>query len=370
MVMSHECLICGTTLVGPLGRLFHMLGITRSSRNPNICNRCDGHMQEGQIRELTVLFADLTGFTEMTNRLGAERSYEIVDAFFKMANEVLIAHDAFIDKYIGDAVMAIFNAPIADAQHARNAVLAGLGIQEGLKSVAQSLGLTLQTRVGIASGYARIGRLGSAERKDYTVIGDVVNLAARLESLAQPGEVVVEASAFAQLREDFATLAPEIVTVRGFSAPLEVYRIGKSAQEAHLLAQQPDPVPLRQSMSMGAILLTLLSTPCAAMAGLSPLAIVLGMGASLSALAPMLQQLDAALIRIPLHLFAVLGVLINLYVIWRSTGMARQAAYVAPTLREKRKIQLVTLLSILTLLAVGYEIYMHVFIEGMSYFSP
>ena len=84
--MAHQCLVCGTALDGPLGGLFHLFGITRSTRNPNICNRCDVHMQEGRVIELSVIFADLTGFTEMTNRLGPERSYEVVEAFFKMTN--------------------------------------------------------------------------------------------------------------------------------------------------------------------------------------------------------------------------------------------------------------------------------------------
>src|SRR6185369_8623271 len=107
--LTDACLVCSTTLEGPLGWMYQIFGITRSSRNPNVCNRCDAHLQEGKVIEMSVIFADLTGFTEMTNRLGPERSYEVVDAFFKMANEVLVKHDAFIDKYIGDAVMAIFN---------------------------------------------------------------------------------------------------------------------------------------------------------------------------------------------------------------------------------------------------------------------
>ena len=72
--MAYECLVCGTALEGPLGRLFHVFGITRSTHNPNVCNRCDAHMQEGRVIELSVIFADLTDFTEMTNRLGPERS--------------------------------------------------------------------------------------------------------------------------------------------------------------------------------------------------------------------------------------------------------------------------------------------------------
>ena len=225
--MAYECQVCGTALGGTLGLLFHLFGIRRSRHNPNVCNRCDAHMQEGRVIELSVIFADLTGFTEMTHRLGPERSYDVLNAFFKMANEVLIKNDAFIDKYIGDAVMAIFNAPIPNVQHARGATTAALGILEGLKSVAKTLGLDLQARVGVATGYARVGRLGSADRKDYTAIGDVVNLASRLEALAKPGEVIVDGKAFIQVAEDYPDLTPEELNVRGFSEPVEVYRIGK-----------------------------------------------------------------------------------------------------------------------------------------------
>src|SRR5688572_32261433 len=82
--LAAMCVVCGTTLEGPLGWFFHLFGITRSVRNPNVCNRCDTHMQEGRIIEMSVLFADLASFTEMTHRLGAERSFQVVDSFFKM----------------------------------------------------------------------------------------------------------------------------------------------------------------------------------------------------------------------------------------------------------------------------------------------
>lgn len=369
--IAHECLVCGTALAGPLGLMFHLSGITRSVRNPNVCNRCDAHMQEGRIIELSVLFADLTGFTEMTNRLGPERTYAVVDAFFKMANEVLIKNDAFIDKYIGDAVMAIFNAPIRNAKHARGAIIAALGIQEGLKSVSQELGLDLHARVGVATGYARIGRLGSTDRKDYTAIGDVVNLASRLEAFARPGEVIVDGKAFAQVVEDYPALAPEELNVRGFSAPVEAYRIGRSDREHAAISSQPaDPITFRQKVGLGTVLFTILGAPCAAAATLSPLAIVLGLGSFMSALGPALHVLDAAQIRIPLQIFAVLGALVNLYVIRRGHAHRQLSPSNELTVLEKRKIRFVIGLSFFSVLAVAYETYVHILVFGMSYFSP
>jgi class 3 adenylate cyclase len=354
-----------------LGLLFHLFGIKRSARNPNVCSRCDAHMQEGRIVELSVLFADLAGFTEMTNRLGPERSYEVVDAFFTMANDVLIKNDAFIDKYIGDAVMAIFNAPIPNVHHARGATAAALGILEGLGSVSNTLGLDLQARVGVATGYARVGRLGSTDRKDYTAIGDVVNLASRLEAFANPGEVIVDGKAFPQVAEDYPDLTPETLNVRGFAEPVAVYRIGRSQREkAAVSARQPDPFATRQKMSVGTVLFTIFGAPCAAATTLSPLAIVLGLGSFMGALSPIFNTLDAAQIRIPLQILAVSGALINLYVIKRGISQQQPLQPHELTVLEKRKVNFVLGLSVLSLLAVMYEIYVHIFVLGMSYFSP
>ena len=369
--MAYDCLVCGTSLGGALGLLFHLFGIRRSAHNPNVCNRCDAHMQEGRVIELTVMFADLTGFTAMTNRLGPERSYEVVNAFFKMAGEALIKNDAFIDKYIGDAVMAIFNAPIKNANHARGATTAALGILDGLKSVSQTLGLDLQARVGIATGYARVGQLGSADRKDYTAIGDVVNLASRLEALAKPGEVVVDGKAFSHIAEDYPDIASEELNVRGFSEPVEVFRIGKADRESPTISErQPVQLAIRQRVSLGAVLFAIFGAPCAVVTTLSPLAIILGLGSFMSALSPVFNTLDAAQIRIPLQIFAILGALINLYVIKHGRSHRQKHDMNELTTFENRKINLVLGLSICSLLAVVYETYVHIFVLGMSYFSP
>lgn len=369
--LADECVVCGTTLEGPLGLLFHLTGITRSTRNPNVCNRCDAHMQEGRIIELSVLFADLTNFTEMTNQLGPDRTFAIVDAFFKMANEALIKQDAFIDKYIGDAVMAFFNAPIPNVKHARGAVLAALDIQNGLNAVSQELNVALQARIGIASGYARIGRLGSTDRKDYTAIGDVVNLAARLEAFAEPGQIIVDSNAFIQMAEDYPAASPETLDVRGFTSPIEVYRIGKTEQTPSPLTQHlDDPLTTRQRVGLGTVLVTIFSVPCVAATTLSPLAVLLGLGAFMVALSPALQVLDSVQIRAPMQVLAVTGALINLYVIRRGAIQRRAFPQTGLTAHEKRKQAFVIGLAIFTLLAIAYELFVHSFVLGMSYWEP
>ena len=366
--LAYMCIVCGTTLGGPLGWLFHLFGIRRCTRNPNVCNRCDAHLQEGRIIELSVLFADLTGFTAMTNRLGADRTYDVVNSFFTMANGVLVRNDAFIDKYIGDAVMAFFNAPIQNLEHASKAVSAAIGIQEGIKTLAQELQLDLQARVGVASGFARVGRLGSTDRKDYTAIGDAVNLASRLEAFANPGEIMVDGQAFSQLSADFPGIQPETLNVRGFAEPIQAYRIGESGQISKPQPIQTDSHKQRQRVSLGAVLFAIFGAPCAAVTILNPLAVVLGTGTLISSIAPALEFLDSTPIRIPLQLFAVIGATINLYVIWYGNTRRDKTANEELTLLEKRKVSIIKWFSIISLLVVAYETYAHIVIEGQALF--
>src|SRR5215212_681585 len=224
--VAPECVICGTALAGPLGAMFRLLGINRSARNPNLCNRCNTHVEEGRVVELTVLFADLSGFTAMTRRLGPERTHAVVDAFLKSATYALVRHGAFIDKYVGDAVMAFFNAPIRYEDHAARAVKAALEIEAEMPALAKQFDVDLRAAIGVASGYAHVGRLGSGDGKDYTAIGDVVNLAARLEGQAHGGEVVVDEPVYRQVEDHFPDLQPEQVDLKGFGEPVQAYRFG------------------------------------------------------------------------------------------------------------------------------------------------
>src|SRR5919112_3566426 len=149
--VAPECVICGTALAGPLGAVLRLLGINRSARNPNLCNRCNTHVEEGRVVELTVLFADLSSFTELTRRLGPERTHAVVDAFLKSATYALVRHGAFIDKYVGDAVMAFFNAPIRYEDHAARAVKAALELQREMPRLSEQVGLDLRASVGVSS---------------------------------------------------------------------------------------------------------------------------------------------------------------------------------------------------------------------------
>src|SRR4026208_135020 len=194
--LAAQCSVCGTMLSGALSAVSRTFGIKRSPRNPNICTRCSTHVEEGRMVEITVLFADLSSFTELTQDLGAEKTHEVVDAFLRMATEVLVKHGAFIDKYVGDAVMALFNVPIRQDDHALRAAEAAKDVAMALPTLGAHFGLSLEVSAGIATGFAHVGRLGVDDSKDYTAIGDVVNLAARLQSKAGAGEVLISEESY------------------------------------------------------------------------------------------------------------------------------------------------------------------------------
>lgn len=139
----------------------------------------------GETRQLTVLFSDIKGFTSISEGLGPEAVVRFLNRYLSVMSDTIEAHGGFVDKYIGDAVVAVFGAPLDDPDHARHAVEAALACQRNLDAAEGGLGLPdgqhAATRIGINSGEMLVGNIGSSRRFNYTVMGDAVNLASRLE---------------------------------------------------------------------------------------------------------------------------------------------------------------------------------------------
>jgi adenylate cyclase len=141
----------------------------------------------GERREATVFFSDLAGFTSLSEKLAdePERMVEVVNAYLEETSECLHRHGAYVDKYIGDAVMAVLGAPAELSDHALAACRASLEAQAALEAInaryAAPIGVKLEVRIGLNTGEMIVGNLGSSRKKQYTVMGDVVNLASRLE---------------------------------------------------------------------------------------------------------------------------------------------------------------------------------------------
>jgi adenylate cyclase len=366
-VWASECVICATALEGLASLPFKLIGVSRSTRNPNLCNRCNTHAEEGRVAEITVIFADLSSFTELTHELGPERTHEVVDAFLQMATYCLVRRDAFIDKYVGDAVMAFFNVPIRREDHSARAVAAAQEILTGIPALNERFGLELEAVVAIAAGYARVGRLGSSDGKDYTAIGDVVNLAARLEGVAAQGEIVVDETVYLAVRDQFPESPSESVSLKGFKEPVRAYRLGTTSEGRPVDrgSVRTESGEARMDIArMGAFVFGLLGAPCALGTLIGPLAIALGFSSLFGVLvSSVFEVLDTAPIRVPVLSLATLGALANLYTVQhaRRIRLAASAGSVLSmtTTHERRRAWGVVLLAILTLLMVAFELYAH-----------
>jgi adenylate cyclase len=183
----------------------------------------------GVNRRVTVMFADIRGFTPMSENLEPGRAVEILNQYFTRVTEVIFDCGGMLDKYIGDAVMAVFGAPISKGQDAANALNAAIQIQRLLielnRDAAARQWPELRVGIGINTGIATAGNIGSPQRLDYTVVGDTVNTASRLMSNAAGGEILVAHSTAAETNGafDLAPLPP--LQVKGRTEPVQVFRV-------------------------------------------------------------------------------------------------------------------------------------------------
>jgi adenylate cyclase len=183
-------------------------------------------------REATVLFADIAGFTTMTQRLGAARTVEILNVYFDEVTRIIGAHEGIVTQFQGDGVLATFNVPIEDANHARNAFLAA---EEILACVAarKYAGERIRVRIGLNTGAIVAGNVGGGGRQSYTVHGDAVNLAARLEALCKEyGTPLLLSGTTAKALPDAKLVAVGDITVRGFAEPVTLFKAPFSAMSA------------------------------------------------------------------------------------------------------------------------------------------
>ena len=192
-------------------------------QDPGVVER-DMSAEEG---EVTVLFADITSFTPLAERLPPRQVVEVLNQIFERLTEEVFALEGTLDKFRGDGMMAFFGAPLPMADHAARAVECALRMQQRLADLnAESTSTRdFEMRIGINSGLVIVGDIGSPQRKDYTVIGDVVNTASRLESsIAEPGEVVIGRATYERVRDRFVCEALPEVFVKGKRQRVRPYR--------------------------------------------------------------------------------------------------------------------------------------------------
>jgi adenylate cyclase len=216
------------------GERRHMRRVFGRYLAPQMVDRLVGEQRlpelGGEQRELTVLFSDLRGFTSMSERLEPAKLTSMINAFLSAATEAVLEHGGTVDKYIGDCIMAFWNAPLDQPEHARMACRAALRIIEKVEQLDRELAgqgvPPLVAGIGINTGPCTVGNFGSSRRLEYSAVGDAVNVASRLEGETKNlGFKILIGPVTAARVEDFALVPLERIHVRGRLEAIAVHAL-------------------------------------------------------------------------------------------------------------------------------------------------
>lgn len=192
-------------------------------------NGDEGLKLGGSRRELTVLFVDIRGFTSLSEQAEPEEIVGILNEYLDLTASCIFKYEGTLDKFIGDATMAIYNAPLLLEDHAMKAVQTAWAMKEGSVQLEQKLverfGFGVKFGIGIHTGPAVFGNIGSKTRMDYTAIGDTVNTTARLESNAKPGQIIISESTYEAVKDRVIVNSLGEINVKGKEQGIRVYEL-------------------------------------------------------------------------------------------------------------------------------------------------
>ena len=185
----------------------------------------------GRELDATVFFSDIKNFTGLSEKMSPKELVENLNEYFTLACDLVLTHSGMLDKYIGDAIMAVFGAPLQSDKHALNACLAAIEVQDQLKKYYslsdRRNGQVFETRIGLNSGKMVIGNIGSLKRLDYTAIGDSVNLASRLEGVNKEfgTKIIISESTYEQVKDGVEARELDLIRVKGKQIPIRIYEL-------------------------------------------------------------------------------------------------------------------------------------------------
>ena len=186
---------------------------------------------EGERKLVTVLFADVAGYTSISEKLDPEEVHQIMDDCFKILMEKIHKYEGTINQFTGDGVMALFGAPVAHEDHAQRACYAALSIQKTLtdyeKNIRNKYEVDFKMRIGLNSGPVIVGSIGDDLRMDYTAVGDTTNLASRIENMAGPGTILSSAHTYRLAKDFFEFKVLGKIELRGKEQPQDTYKLLK-----------------------------------------------------------------------------------------------------------------------------------------------
>jgi len=218
-----RCKICTSPFGPPVGPVLRLVGKGRWPGNPQYCGGCFKDLyahREGAEVETTLFFADVRGSTALAETMTASAFRGLLDRFYAVTAEVLVQHEAVVDKFVGDEVIGFFVPALAGADHARRAIDAGIALLRATGNGSDAPWVPIG--IGVNTGIAYVGAVGTAEHVEFTALGDAVNVTARLASAAGPGELLVTEAAARAAAFPTADLERRQLDLRGKTASIEV----------------------------------------------------------------------------------------------------------------------------------------------------
>jgi len=194
-----------------------------------LMNSSDGMPIENERRTVTILFADIRSFTTLTERMEAEELISMLNQYFSIMVNIVFDHGGILDKFVGDLLMAVFGIIPSANESAVNAINAALAMQSAIKKLMQERAEenkeVFEVGIGINTGSTIVGNVGSANRMDYTVIGDSVNVASRFEKLARGGEIIIGEQTFQLVQNRFQLKKKGQLRLRNKTEPIKCYNV-------------------------------------------------------------------------------------------------------------------------------------------------
>ena len=204
----------------------------------------------GMSCDMTVMFADIRGFTSMSAERTATEVVEMLNEYFELMVEIIFKYEGTLDKFVGDAIMVVWGAPVAHADDPIRAVKTAMEMQQALEDLNRTRRARgqapLLVGIGVNTGEGVAGYMGSTKKMEYTVIGNTVNVASRLCSKAAPGEVIVSEMTYSRLAGGFPAEALPPTMVKGISKPLKTYRVAYESGPRHSTSLSGTPEPTIQ----------------------------------------------------------------------------------------------------------------------------
>jgi len=216
---------------GPLSILFKPFGIKKSQMHPNLCTICESMFVKVKKHKqipisTTILFADIRGYTDLSQHTEASKLNKLLHFFYDQCSAAVWESEGIINKFIGDAVLAIFNFPLTRKDHVINAVNAAIQLQKNCQNIKEEIGLgnehALGVGIGIHTGECSMGEVGTSY-KDFTAIGPVVNLASRLQGAAGSNEILVTEDVFNHVKDQFPNAQKRMLMLKGLNNPVNGY---------------------------------------------------------------------------------------------------------------------------------------------------